>query len=247
MGKERERRRSGIYEDRERLRGQQHDPHISSRAVATNVSHIETPSPSPAPPSSRGGGDGGELSGAGRRLGMAGDGNDGMGVGLGRFSAVETAELEARLAALERTWNAVIREQCAGMSEDRLSEVHAWSVACSNASLRQTAQPSVHSLQVHSLAQMHESVDSRLASSSSRHDLYTTPTLAVACKVQDVATSLDSKGRAFTIYRIMVLLAHGGTLQTCLLDQHDSAFTHTHTRCSFFVLLQCSKIVCSDL
>ena len=90
----------------------------------------------------------------------------GVGGAEGGTSIVETAELEARLAALERTWQAAVREHDQGI--ERVVGGGTWSMARSVTSMSEAGRST------YSFAHMLGS------------GLLSTPQLAVACKVQSV-------------------------------------------------------------
>ena len=175
MGKERERAREKLGETRK-----QRDSLCDS--LPPNISHVETPAPSILR-----GGSGSQQQALDDSASASAWGNVAPG-GAGGVSSVDTAELEARLAALERTWQAAVSER----GSERASVLAAWSVASMSEAPQSAYSPPQAMLPAGLLAG---------------------PALAVACRVAGVSMALDDKGRSFTQYRLMVLLAHGGTLE----------------------------------
>jgi hypothetical protein len=186
---------SATGKEREREREKLGDVRRQRESLPPNLSHVDTPTQSPM---GNGNGNGSSclppaiIEGGGSGLCGVDESEDRAdslkkSVGGGVFGAADTAELEARLASLERTWQAAMCERAA-----ERATVHAsWSVA--------SVSEAPHS--AYSPPQV-------LPAS-----LLTTPAFAVACRVVGVAMALDNRGRSFTKYRLVVLLAHGGTLE----------------------------------
>ena len=91
----------------------------------------------------------------------------GVGGAEGGTSIAETAELEARLAALERTWQAAVGEHDQGIGFG----VGGRSVTCMSEAARSLSEAAPSSASTYSIAHMAGSA------------LLSTPQLAVACKV----------------------------------------------------------------
>lgn len=191
---------------REREREKLGDGRKQRDSLPPNLSHVETPAQSPmvnssnSPPPAIVEGD---ASGSG----VAGDGGSAdfgkrSGGVSGGVDAADTAELEARLATLERTWQAALCDR----ASERASFHASWSVA--------SASEAAHSA---------NSLPQTMAPAC----ILANPAFAVACRVAGVALALDHRGRTFTRYRLVVLLAHGGTLEVA---RRFSDFVKLHSK-----------------
>jgi hypothetical protein len=133
-----------------------------SHVTTRDLSHVATPAQSPVPPT--------ETSPtSGDQVGTAVWEGRGAGVGgaEGGTRHAETAELEARLAALERTWQAAVGEHDQGIGFG----VGGRSVTCMSEAARSLSEAAPSSASTYSIAHMAGSA------------LLSTPQLAVACKV----------------------------------------------------------------
>ena len=165
------------------------------------MSYIATPTDSPIP---RSGGSAG-IFGAGGGNGQE-DGQDATPMGdLLMSGDLSTAELESRLAALERTW-----QKATGGLPSESFPAH-WSVASAS-------EPA---------ASVYSSPQYWGGGGEGFGSLLVTPALAAACKVTGVSMCLDTKGKSFTKYHLVVLLAHGGTLD---VGRRYSDFVRLHSK-----------------
>ena len=155
--------------------------------------------------------------------------------GGGGRAAEETAELESRLAALERSWQAALMNGAGGAGDWQVPEHLStqWSVAPSEPPGSVFSSPPPPFL-------------SGLAGGAVGVEAYgsggllSAPALAAACKLIRVSLCLDDRGKSFTKYHLIVLLAHGGTLE---LARRFSEFVKLHAKLSLlFPYVQMPKV-----